>query len=53
MADIACDYPSCGRVWNLLPYEYQGWFILLFIIFATAAILYGFYLMSGEDIKNV
>jgi hypothetical protein len=48
MSDVACIYPECVRPYNLLPYQYQGWFIVLFFIFATAAILYGIYWMNRE-----
>lgn len=50
MADIACTY--CYQPPGLIPYEYQGWFILLFLFFGIIAIIYVFYLIAGEN-KNV
>lgn len=49
MADIACDYPSCERVWNVMPSEYQGWFIVLLLIMGAIAIVYSLYRMTGEN----
>ena len=51
MADVACNYAECQEIQQLVPYEYQGWFIVLFLIFGTLAILYGLYLMTGENVN--
>lgn len=37
---------------QLVPYEYQGWIFVIFIIFAFLFILYGLYLVATDKSFN-
>jgi hypothetical protein len=48
MGDLACTVANgCvatgGMTNTITPLQYQGWFLLLFLVFGTVAILYVFY----------
>ena len=34
---------------QLIPYEYQGWFLIGLTIVGTIAIIYSLYLMTGDE----
>jgi hypothetical protein len=37
---------------QLIPYEYQGWLFIIFVIFSTLFLLYGFYLIATDKSFN-
>jgi hypothetical protein len=44
--DPSCTYPCHDLPFQILPLEYQGWFILIFSVVATISILYVLYLIA-------
>lgn len=49
--------PGEKTPYQLLPLEYQGWFLLIFIFVGTIAIVYGLYIVNQginqkQDGKN-
>ena len=47
--ELGCD-PNRG--FTLIPSEYQGWFFLLFVVFAFFAMCVGFYIIATTPIEN-
>ena len=52
MTESSCiSGPLCAVRMNppqIIPYEYQGWLMIIFLLFGIIAILYSLYLMTGD-----